>query len=209
VVVITFDDGYADNATIAAPILKHFGLPASFFVAAGLMGTGRPFPHDGSSPYVFTNLTWAQVRSLKADGFEVGSHGWSHANLARCSLDEARREITQSRELLAKMLGSPPRSFAYPYGGREDIAPAALHEIVAAGFELVASAYAGANVGSIDPYNVLRTGVSDTIDGLTLRALVEGVTLAALREAVVSRRSLHSAARSPQPLAGASRPESA
>ncbi len=209
VVVITFDDGYADNAAIAAPILKHFGLPASFFVAAGLVGTGCPFPHDGSSPYVFTNLTWDQLRSLKADGFEVGSHGWSHLNLARCSLDEARREITQSRELLVRMLGVPPRSFAYPYGGREDITPAVLDEIVASGFEVVVSAYTGANVSSIEPCNVLRTGVNDTIDGLTLRALVEGVTLAALREAVVSRRSLHSAPLSPQHLAGASRPESA
>jgi len=146
---------------------------------------------------------------LKADGFEVGSHGWSHLNLARCPLDEARREITQSRKLLARMLGAPPRSFAYPYGGREDIAPAVLDEIVDSGFEVVASAYSGANVGSIEPRNVLRTAVNDTIDGLTLRALVEDVALAALREAVVSRWSLHSTALSPQPLAGASRPESA
>lgn len=39
--VITFDDGYADNATIALPILRRHGLPATFFVATGFLDGGR------------------------------------------------------------------------------------------------------------------------------------------------------------------------
>ena len=38
---ITFDDGYADNANLALPILKKFNLPATFFVAAGFLDRGR------------------------------------------------------------------------------------------------------------------------------------------------------------------------
>jgi peptidoglycan/xylan/chitin deacetylase (PgdA/CDA1 family) len=34
---ITFDDGYADNSSIALPILKRLGLPATFFVATGFL----------------------------------------------------------------------------------------------------------------------------------------------------------------------------
>ena len=38
---ITFDDGYADNATVALPILQRVGIPATFFVATGFLDGGR------------------------------------------------------------------------------------------------------------------------------------------------------------------------
>lgn len=38
---ITFDDGYADNADVALPILHALGLRATFFVASGYLNGGR------------------------------------------------------------------------------------------------------------------------------------------------------------------------
>lgn len=38
---LSFDDGYADNAGVALPLLKHYGLPATIFVASGYLDGGR------------------------------------------------------------------------------------------------------------------------------------------------------------------------
>jgi len=41
-VAVTFDDGYADNAEVVAPILSRFGVRAAFYLTAGLIGTKNP-----------------------------------------------------------------------------------------------------------------------------------------------------------------------
>ena len=42
-VCVTFDDGYADNAAIALPLLQQSGVPATFFVSTGFLEGGRMF----------------------------------------------------------------------------------------------------------------------------------------------------------------------
>ena len=42
-VAVTFDDGYADNALQALPILEELEVPATFFVSTGLLDTGETF----------------------------------------------------------------------------------------------------------------------------------------------------------------------
>jgi peptidoglycan/xylan/chitin deacetylase (PgdA/CDA1 family) len=39
-VCVTFDDGYADNAAVALPILKRFGIPATIFVSSSFLDGG-------------------------------------------------------------------------------------------------------------------------------------------------------------------------
>ena len=41
-VAVTFDDGYADNSEIAAPILSRFGIRASFYLMVSVIGTENP-----------------------------------------------------------------------------------------------------------------------------------------------------------------------
>lgn len=45
-VVITFDDGYADNVRDALPVLENVGVPATFFVSTGWLGSNREFWWD-------------------------------------------------------------------------------------------------------------------------------------------------------------------
>jgi peptidoglycan/xylan/chitin deacetylase (PgdA/CDA1 family) len=40
-VLITFDDGYRNNLTVAAPICREEGVPAIFFLSAGMIGAGK------------------------------------------------------------------------------------------------------------------------------------------------------------------------
>ncbi|MFK5956614.1 MAG: polysaccharide deacetylase family protein [Planctomycetota bacterium] len=46
IVALTFDDGYLDNLLYAAPVLKEFGLRATFYVVSGLVGTKTPPWYD-------------------------------------------------------------------------------------------------------------------------------------------------------------------
>lgn len=43
---VTFDDGYADNALVAKPLLEEAGVPATMFLSSGLIGSGHGFWWD-------------------------------------------------------------------------------------------------------------------------------------------------------------------
>jgi peptidoglycan/xylan/chitin deacetylase (PgdA/CDA1 family) len=59
-VVITFDDGYRDNFTTVAPLLKQYGFPATFFLATGYIGTGRVKWEDRLS-YILHNTAVSKI----------------------------------------------------------------------------------------------------------------------------------------------------
>lgn len=51
--VITFDDGYRNNYTVALPILRKYGIPATIFVTAGYVGSSRILPLDEAYAILF------------------------------------------------------------------------------------------------------------------------------------------------------------
>jgi peptidoglycan/xylan/chitin deacetylase (PgdA/CDA1 family) len=120
-VAITFDDGYADNHTHALPLLAARGMTASFFVAVGFLERDDEVMAHLSEVWETEGeqlrpLSWREVGELRAEGMSVGSHTWSHRNLARLSIDEAERDLRRSREVLEERLGEPVRTIAYPWG---------------------------------------------------------------------------------------------
>lgn len=45
-VVVTFDDGYADSLYHALPLLQEYGVPATFFLTSGMLGSKREYWWD-------------------------------------------------------------------------------------------------------------------------------------------------------------------
>jgi peptidoglycan/xylan/chitin deacetylase (PgdA/CDA1 family) len=160
-VAVTFDDGYRDNFQHAAPILRRHGIPAAFFVATGIVDSEQRFPHDvkrGNPPIPVMN--WDQIRALRRWGFTIGSHTAHHIDCAAEPERLVHDELVRSRADLQRELGVDEPIFAYPYGGKHHMTPQRLELVRKAGYVGCLSAYGGANVGTVDRFNVLRRGIS-------------------------------------------------
>jgi peptidoglycan/xylan/chitin deacetylase (PgdA/CDA1 family) len=153
---ITFDDGYRDNAEVAAPILRKLGLPATFFVTTSFIGTRAVAPWDHELPRQPGWMDWDQLRTLASQGFEIGSHTDTHIDLGTADMQTARAELGLSARKLHEQLGSPPRLFAYPFGGRENITQRSLELVREAGFVCCASCCGGVNAPTADPFDLNR-----------------------------------------------------
>jgi len=107
---LTFDDGFASDASPLLPLLQELGVPATIFVVAEWLGG----PHR--------EFDWARIysgdelRELHQHGVEIGSHSATHPHLSSLSFDEAKHELARSRALLESVIDAPVRVLAYPYG---------------------------------------------------------------------------------------------
>jgi len=111
--VLTFDDGYEDNLTVAAPLLEARGLAATVYVTTGQL-PGCPQP--GAGPVPGRMLPWDRLAELEAAGIEVGAHSHTHPQLDLLPRAEAMSEIRRCKGLLEDSLGHAVDSFAYPHG---------------------------------------------------------------------------------------------
>lgn len=151
--VITFDDAYRGAMTAGLAELARRGMPATVFVAPGLLGTApwwdelsgpgglddalrahaldifagkaaevrawaaergiapRPLPHH---QHIVTEDELA--RGAAQPGIALGSHTWSHVNLAVLDVAERETELARPMAWLAERLSSSIRWIAYPYG---------------------------------------------------------------------------------------------
>jgi peptidoglycan/xylan/chitin deacetylase (PgdA/CDA1 family) len=114
-VAFTFDDGYADTVTAAAPLMKRYGFGATCYVVSGALGASNSWDAQFLKE-VKPLMNRRQLDEWLAAGMEVGSHSCSHQRLHELPPVSARDEIAESRIALRSMLGVPIEHFAYPFG---------------------------------------------------------------------------------------------
>ena len=108
-VVITFDDGTADFADLAMPVLARFDLPATLYLATEFVDDRRSFPNDGAP------MSWSAIGDVFTTGLvTVGSHTHTHALLDRLRPEAVDAELDRADDLIEEHLGRRPQHFAYP-----------------------------------------------------------------------------------------------
>ena len=103
-VILSFDDGWEDQFVYALPRLEEYHYFATFFVVTNFVGS-RGF------------VSWAKLRTIVAEGMEVGSHSRSHPYLDKIGNPNILwDQIYTSKQILESQLGVAVDEFAYPYG---------------------------------------------------------------------------------------------
>jgi peptidoglycan/xylan/chitin deacetylase (PgdA/CDA1 family) len=128
-IILTFDDGEENIYHHAFPILREFGLRAVVFLIAGYIGRKNTWDISLTGRRV-AHLGWDQIHQLKKGGMEIGSHGMTHRNLTRLRTGELEYELSGSKSLIEKELGTI-RSVSYPFNR---INPAVRRSAARAGY---------------------------------------------------------------------------
>ena len=120
---ITFDDAYISVFEHALPILSRAGVPATVFVPTSFPDSKSPMSWQGIEEWLdtphaaeLTCMTWEQLRELRGQGWEIGSHTCTHPHLTRLDDDALADELRRSRLMCEERLEAPCVSIAYPYG---------------------------------------------------------------------------------------------
>ncbi len=169
-VLITIDDGFKSVYTLAFPILKEYGFPATLFLYTDYIANGD------------NQLSWSEIREMIDMGMEIGSHSLSHSNLLNMKQNESyldyltriKKEIFLSKTILERNTGSIVNSFAYPYGVySQEIIMLAKQ----AGYKALLNVNNMNNSMPIDAYSLNRQVISATCSLKQFQAILQEKTL--------------------------------
>src|SRR3989344_5258351 len=105
-VAITFDDGRYGQYKWAYPLLKQYGMTATFFIITDRVGKSN-------------FLTWTQIKEMSDNGMAIGSHTLDHPALTKVDDNQLREELVKSKNILEEKIGKTVNLLAYP-GGEYD-----------------------------------------------------------------------------------------
>jgi peptidoglycan/xylan/chitin deacetylase (PgdA/CDA1 family) len=183
-VVITFDDGYKSWVSLALPVLKELGLPATFFVTSGFVGLSKEDETEFMRSKLFlaidpkrmtSGLTLEDVRRIVKDGFTVGGHTLNHCNLGKLQdIAQVRYEIAEDKIRLEKVTGVKVEYFAYPSGAYYNPDINLIDLLKESGYKGAVTTVPGFNNAKSNPFLLCRELTGAMMPGRVFRARVYG-----------------------------------
>lgn len=155
-VVVSFDDGYANQYTAAFPVLRRHGWPGVLNLQLDRVG-------------VAGGLSRTRVRALLKARWELGDHTLTHPDLTTVGAGRLHDEVVRSKVRLEAEFGVAVDFFCYPYGHLDAAVVQAVRD---AGFLAATTTVRGRAAASDDPFRLNRIIASGTA---TPRALVRRV----------------------------------
>jgi len=140
---VTFDDGYRDLLTEAAPILCSASIPFHLFASPDLI-------ESSDSRYLSTSEL---IELSQMPGVTIGAHGFFHHKLAEISEIQLCDELRKSRTWLEQTLQKETLTMSYPFGSVNNTVIAAA---VSAGFSRAACSQWGFNFAGDDEMMIKR-----------------------------------------------------
>ncbi len=107
-ILITFDDGYENNAKYLAPLLQKYNLKATIFIPT-------KFIREGYQSYKMMNFV--QIRDLDRNVIDIALHSHNHHNFKTSAIEFIRNDLKENMDILEKEKISYSKVLAYPYGG--------------------------------------------------------------------------------------------
>jgi peptidoglycan/xylan/chitin deacetylase (PgdA/CDA1 family) len=119
----TYDDGYPDHVSLAAPMLDKYGFKGTFFLIVGNVLENDAAVEAAEEPA----NSWDDWRRIAGNGHEIGNHSWSHANLAQADADKIEYEVNHAYDIIAQEIEAPI-SFCFPYNMSSSAARAVVRQ---------------------------------------------------------------------------------
>ena len=113
-VVVTFDDGYRDNYTLAYPLLKRLGVPFTIYVTTALIDNQmEAWWYPGQA----LGMSLGELKALATEPLcTLGAHTVDHPKLDTLTREQQRAEIEGSKRMLEEIIGREVKHFSFPHG---------------------------------------------------------------------------------------------
>jgi peptidoglycan/xylan/chitin deacetylase (PgdA/CDA1 family) len=144
-VIVTFDDGWAEQYAVAYPILRRYCMAATFFPPTNWLDQSR------------LTLTWKQIEEMSRGGMEFGSHTVNHHLMTQESATEMALQLETSRTILQRHVLRPVVALAYPGGA---VSAAVELQAAAAGYGVAVGVRAGTRQTPEERFRLHRTTIA-------------------------------------------------